>query len=86
MYIFYSSYLPNYFFNEYKKINGRNIPSAMHWFYDLIDWLGCLPFEVRKPEDHINCFFGENFNLTYLRTGVGKSGCNEYTFRRNTNK
>lgn len=62
-------------FNQYKKKRG------MHIFNDWIDWLGGYPFEVAKPEDIIDLYLKEEFDLKKLIT-TNRSGCNQYVFQK----
>lgn len=54
---------------------------GMSQWYDMIDWLGGYPFEVRKPEAVFRFFRDHNFMLEELKTRGGM-GCNEFVFRR----
>jgi 2-polyprenyl-6-hydroxyphenyl methylase/3-demethylubiquinone-9 3-methyltransferase len=55
---------------------------GMHWWYDLVDWIGGWPFEVAKPEEVLAYLRDRGFELVQLRTCGGNIGCNEYVFRR----
>jgi 2-polyprenyl-6-hydroxyphenyl methylase/3-demethylubiquinone-9 3-methyltransferase len=66
--------------------NGAN-PKAerqrgMHWWYDLVDWIGGWPFEVAKPEEVLRFLQTRGFEITDLMTVGGGLGCNEFLFRR----
>ena len=67
-----------------KFIQNRKAPRGMTIWYDLIDWLGGYPFEVSTPKEVFNFYKVNGFTLTQLKTVGGKSGCNEYVFRRVT--
>jgi 2-polyprenyl-6-hydroxyphenyl methylase/3-demethylubiquinone-9 3-methyltransferase len=54
----------------------------MHWWYDLVDWIGGWPFEVAKPEEVFVFLRDRGFELVQLRTCGGNIGCNEFVFRR----
>ena len=55
---------------------------GMSVWYDWVDWVGGLPFEVATPDQIINPLRDRGFVLEKLTT-VGKGwGCNEYVFRR----
>lgn len=55
---------------------------GMHWWYDLVDWIGGYPFEVAKP-DEVHAFLRDRgFVLQRLTTCGGNLGCNEFVFRR----
>jgi 2-polyprenyl-6-hydroxyphenyl methylase/3-demethylubiquinone-9 3-methyltransferase len=55
---------------------------GMHWWYDLVDWIGGYPFEVAKPEAVLQHLRGHEFELTQMTTCGGNLGCNEFVFRR----
>lgn len=72
---FMSTYI-NYIRN-YSETTAR----GMSWWFDKIDWIGGLPFEVAMPEEifeHYRCL---NFELLKLKTRRGGHGCCEYVFR-----
>lgn len=54
---------------------------GMSIWYDYIDWLGGFPFEVAKPQEIIQYF---NLNGYELRTSklTTRGGCNEFVFSR----
>ncbi|MEA2419016.1 MAG: hypothetical protein QOE60_1222 [Thermoleophilaceae bacterium] len=61
---------------QYKSRRG------MSRWHDLVDWIGGYPFEVAKPEE-VLAFLGQRgFRPERLVTVGGRSGCNEYVFRR----
>lgn len=55
---------------------------GMSAWYDWVDWVGGLPFEVATPEQIILPLRREGFVLENLRTVGNGWGCNEFTFRR----
>jgi 2-polyprenyl-6-hydroxyphenyl methylase/3-demethylubiquinone-9 3-methyltransferase len=55
---------------------------GMHWWYDLVDWIGGWPFEVAKPEEVFTFLRERGFELVQLKTCAGNIGCNEFVFRR----
>ncbi len=55
---------------------------GMHWYYDLVDWIGGYPFEVAKPEEVLAFLRPRGFVLERLTTCGGNLGCNEFIFRR----
>ena len=67
----------------YKKLLRRKIPRGMNFWYDLIDWLGGYPFEVASPEKVFQFYRDKNFLLQKMVTVGGKSGCNEFIFKKN---
>jgi len=55
---------------------------GMSPWWDLIDWVGGLPFEVAKPEAILDFYLNRGFTLRRLSTCGGSLGCNEYVFVR----
>ena len=55
---------------------------GMSAWYDWVDWVGGLPFEVATPEQIILPLRREGFVLENLRTVGNGWGCNEFAFRR----
>ena len=67
--------------NPLHRHSGRN-RRGMDLYRDVVDWLGGWPFEVATPEE-ISGFYREpGFALVEIETVGGKSGCNQYVFRR----
>lgn len=60
----------------------RRLDRGMSYWYDMIDWLGGMPFEVARPEQVIFHVQSRGFRLTGLKTCGGRSGCNEFVFVR----
>lgn len=50
--------------------------------YDLIDWAGGYPFEVRTPEEIIHFYLDKGYELKKLKTCRGGHGCNEFLFKK----
>ena len=67
-----------------RAINGRRLERGMSLWYDMVDWLGGLPFEVASPGEIVDFMFERGFALRRLRTCGGRSGCNEYLFSRDS--
>ena len=71
-------------------VAGRFLDSWRHYdktrgmspWRDVVDWVGGYPFEVAKPEEVIDFFRLNSFELTRLKTVGSGHGCNEYVFRR----
>jgi 2-polyprenyl-6-hydroxyphenyl methylase/3-demethylubiquinone-9 3-methyltransferase len=59
-------------FREYGKDRG------MSPWYDVVDWVGGLPFEVAKPEEVFRFLQARGFRLDRLKTCGGGRGCNEF--------
>lgn len=57
---------------------------GMNPWYDLIDWIGGLPFEVATPEAIFEYYQPKGFMLTKLKTCAGGLGCNEFVFTRHS--
>lgn len=55
---------------------------GMSPWYDVVDWVGGLPFEVAKPEEIIAFYHAKGFRLIRLKTCAGGRGCNEFVFER----
>jgi 2-polyprenyl-3-methyl-5-hydroxy-6-metoxy-1,4-benzoquinol methylase len=66
-----------------RALTGRlALDRGMSIWYDAIDWLGGYPFEVASPES-IHAFFRDRgFVLEELKTVGGRTGCNQFVFRR----
>lgn len=66
-----------------RVVTGRLRPGrGMSLWHDYIDWLGGYPFEVAKPEAIFDFYRERSFDLVKLKTCGGRSGCNEYVFKR----
>jgi SAM-dependent methyltransferase len=63
---------------NYAKLAGR----GMNPWYDAIDWVGGLPFEVATPEKVVDFHRHRGFVLTHIRTMANGLGCNEFVFER----
>ena len=50
--------------------------------YDVIDWVGGYPFEVRTPEEIIHFYLDKGYELKRLKTCKGGKGCNEFLFKK----
>ena len=66
--------------NYYQKGRG------MSWWYDKIDWIGGLPFEVSKPEEIFDFYRSLGYQLNKLETLGCSSGCNQFVFQRKPNR
>jgi len=72
-------------------VRGRNplarhassgLPRGMSFWHDVVDWVGGWPFETSTPEQVFDFCRARGFELRFLRTVGGKSGCNEFVFAR----
>lgn len=63
-------------YSEYKKRRG------MSCVYDWFDWLGGYPFEVARPEEIVDFYRRQGFELEQLKTVGNRLGCNEFVFRK----
>jgi len=63
------------FFSE-----NLTLPRGMSLWYDMLDWLGGLPFEAAKPEFVFQFFSNRGLSLLELKTCGGRMGCNEFVF------
>ncbi len=69
----------------FRNIAQYEVKRGMNWWYDKIDWIGGLPFEVSKPEQIFAFYRKHGFQLDTLRTCAGGLGCNQYVFARDEN-
>jgi len=65
-----------------KRKNLRN-PRGMHIWFDFLDWLGGLPFEVSSPSDIILDVEKNGFKCISFNSVGKKMGCNEFVFKKN---
>jgi 2-polyprenyl-6-hydroxyphenyl methylase/3-demethylubiquinone-9 3-methyltransferase len=61
---------------EYQQRRGMSI-----WF-DWVDWVGGYPFEVATPAAVRHRFEASGFARVRMETVGGRSGCNQFVFRR----
>lgn len=60
----------------------KKIDRGMSVWYDWVDWVGGLPFEVATPDQIIEPLSNSGFKIVTVTT-VGKGwGCNEYVFQK----
>ena len=69
----------------FRNIAQYQVKRGMNWWYDKIDWIGGLPFEVSKPEQIFSFYRKHGFRLLALQTCAGGLGCNQYVFQRDEN-
>jgi 2-polyprenyl-3-methyl-5-hydroxy-6-metoxy-1,4-benzoquinol methylase len=72
---------PGTYFTNIRQYDQVSLRGMSYW-YDLIDWVGGLPFEVAKPEQIIDFLHARGFQLRRLSTCGGGLGCNEFVFVR----
>jgi SAM-dependent methyltransferase len=65
---------------------GYGTERGMSPWRDVVDWVGGWPFEVAKPEQVFDFCRDRGFILEHLRTCGGGLGCNEFVFRRETER
>lgn len=65
---------PSRSFREYKTQRGMSL------WHDVVDWVGGYPFEVAKPEEILNFYRKQGFELQRMTTQAGDLGCNEFVF------
>lgn len=68
--------------NPLARHRDRGLPRGMNFWHDVVDWVGGWPFETSTPEQVFVFCRERGFELRALRTVGGKSGCNEFVFRR----
>jgi 2-polyprenyl-3-methyl-5-hydroxy-6-metoxy-1,4-benzoquinol methylase len=68
------AYLRNW--RDYKRNRG------MSRWHDLVDWVGGYPFEVATPESVFAFFHARAFELDWMLTCRGGSGCNQFVLTR----
>jgi SAM-dependent methyltransferase len=61
---------------DYKRNRG------MSRWHDLVDWVGGYPFEVATPESVFAFFHARAFELDWMLTCRGGSGCNQFVLSR----
>lgn len=61
---------------------SSGLPRGMSFWHDVVDWVGGWPFETSTPEQVFGFCRARGFELRFLRTVGGKSGCNEFVFAR----
>ncbi|MCC9599447.1 class I SAM-dependent methyltransferase [Stieleria sp. JC731] len=66
-------------FSDWKK---KKYDRGMSAWYDWVDWIGGMPFEVATVERIVVPLERKGFQLINLRTVGSGWGCNEFVFRR----
>ena len=66
-----------------RLIRGKmNLERWMSLWYDTLDWLSGYSFEAARLREIIDFYISYDFVLQKLRTCGGRTGCNEFVFRR----
>jgi 2-polyprenyl-6-hydroxyphenyl methylase/3-demethylubiquinone-9 3-methyltransferase len=68
--------------NPLARHRENGLPRGMSFRHDILDWVGGWPFETSTPEAVLDFCRARGFALERLKTVGGKSGCNEFVFRR----
>ena len=68
-------------------LTSRTIRSSvtrrgMHFFFDLIDWLGGFPYEYEDANTIVGWANSVGMKQITIIRGAGWTGCNEYIFKR----
>lgn len=69
----------------WKQRNRQSLRGMSVW-YDYVDWVGGLPFEVSRPDVVFRFFHDRGFELINMTTVGRGHGCNEYVFRLRANE
>lgn len=91
-YFIVSIYFPFFFFrsffsdilkfkNPFRRYYDYKSQRGMSMFYDWLDWLGGLPFEVATPDAIFEFFKQRGYTLQKLKT-TQTLGCNEFVFQK----
>lgn len=62
--------------NPFKRRRG------MHYYTDIVDWVGGYPYEYASPDEVADFFESSGFKLTKLIRTKGFTGCNQFVFER----
>lgn len=66
-----------------RQLTGKGkLERGMSLWYDMLDWLGGYPFEVGTPGQIVEFFVERDFSLIGISTCGGRSGCNEFVFKK----
>jgi 2-polyprenyl-3-methyl-5-hydroxy-6-metoxy-1,4-benzoquinol methylase len=55
---------------------------GMHYYTDIVDWVGGYPYEYASPDEVADFFESRGFKLTKLIRTKGFTGCNQFVFER----
>lgn len=70
---------PQEFFNFWKNYTNSR---GMNRWYDIVDWVGGLPYEVATPDEIFEFYKAKGYSLTRMKVGGVGLGCNEFVFRK----
>ncbi len=62
--------------NPFKRRRG------MHYYIDIVDWVGGYPYEYASPDEVTDFFESRGFKLIKLIRTKGFTGCNQFVFER----
>ncbi len=66
-----------------RAVSGRiRLERGMSYWHDMVDWVGGFPFEVARAGEVVDFYVERGFLLQKLRTCGGRSGCNEFVFKK----
>lgn len=69
----------------WRAIKGKGrVERGMSIWYDMIDWLGGMPFEVASSAKIVGIFTSWGFEASKVNTVGHRMGCNEFIFIRIT--
>jgi 2-polyprenyl-6-hydroxyphenyl methylase/3-demethylubiquinone-9 3-methyltransferase len=63
-------------YRHYDRLRG------MSWWHDCLDWIGGYPFETATPQAVFDFCSERGLVLERLTTCGGRSGCNQFVFRK----
>lgn len=72
----------NYIDSWTKYKNGR----GMNRWHDIIDWVGGYPYEVAAPDAIFDFYKAKGYSLVKLKCAGAGLGCNEFVFKKESEK
>ena len=64
------------------KAGSKKRRRGMHFYSDIIDWVGGYPYEYASIEEVCNFFEAKGFKTQKVNKTTGCTGCNEFLFDR----
>ena len=64
----------------FREILNYRRHRGMSWWHDQVDWIGGYPYETAKPEQILAFYRNRHFQLTWMSTVGGGTGCNQLLF------